>query len=327
MSITYGFYNAVNQNGVWDREYTAEQLSAIFDGLINDGVYESVGSRFAVTVTDPASWTVIVGSGRAWFEHTWTLNDAPIQVTFAEADATLDRIDAICIHVDSSTRENSIIVISGPSAATPVKPNPTNSTMTSHDYPIAYVKIIHQHTIINQTEIENAVGTSVCPFVTGLVQVYSIDQLVAQWQALWNVWLENRGDEFTALETNTQTRIDYLDTEIYDIEQQVGADLKPIVGYDITVPINAWVTFEPESGTEEYKIKDKGYEYRALIPLANVLPGMRPYITWSLPELEDSGADILNQFQCTSGGVYAYSTGAPSEPITALTVECRKTVV
>lgn len=327
MSVTYGFYNAVQQNGVWDREYTAEQFSAIFDGLINDGVYENVGERFQVVPS--SGLTVTVRSGRAWFEHTWTLNDAPINVTLGARDASLSRIDAIIIKIDDSNRINEITVKQGVLASEPVKP-----TLDAHTYPLAYIRLYPEtvtHPDILVDDIENAVGTDACPFVTGIIQVMSIEQLVAQWQAQWNTWLAENQSTFNTtiddLENDVQTRIDYLDTEIYEIEQQVGADLKPIVGYDISVPVNSWSTFTPVEGTEEYKIKDKGYEYRALIPLQNVISGMRPYITWSLSDLEDAGADILNQYQCTTDGVYAYSTGAPVEAITALTVECRKTVL
>ncbi len=314
MSVTYGFYNAVQQNGVWDREYTAEQLSSIFDGLVNDGVYESVGSKFIVSPSNPASLTVTVGSGRAWFEHTWLLNDAPINVTLTSADASLDRIDAIVIQIDSSARENSITVVQGVLSASPVKP-----TLTSHQYPLAYVTVTHQATAITAAMIENSVGTSACPFVTGLIQVMSLDTLLAQWNAQWQTWL---GDK----ETETQTRIDYLDTEIEQVEQQVGADLKPIVGYDISLAASAWSTYTATSGTEEDAIYNKGYTYRATIPLANVLPGMRPYVTWSLPSVEDSGITILNQYQCVSGGVYAYADSQPSSAIKVLTLECRKVV-
>ena len=313
MSVTYGFYNAVSVNGVYDREYTAEQLSSIFDGLVNDGVYESIGDRFAVSPS--SGMTLTVGIGRAWFEHTWTLNDAPINITLADADASLDRIDAIIIQTDSTNRENSITVVQGVLASTPVKP-----TLSSNQHPIAFVSVIHQHTSIGVSDIENAVGTSACPFVTGIISVMDIDQLVAQWQAQWDIWLSTN-------ENNVQTRIDYLDDEIYQVEQEVGADLKPIVGYDIVVTADLWNTYTPVSDTEEYLIHEKGYTYRATVPLANVLPGMRPYITWSLPSLEDAGADILNQYQCTTDGVYAYSTTAPSSSIKALTVECRKVVL
>lgn len=42
MAFTYGFFNSLNG----DRKYTAEQLSSIFDGLITDGVFDSIGAQY-----------------------------------------------------------------------------------------------------------------------------------------------------------------------------------------------------------------------------------------------------------------------------------------
>ena len=39
MSVTYGFYNSING----DRKYNALEMSSIFDGIIVDGVYMSIG--------------------------------------------------------------------------------------------------------------------------------------------------------------------------------------------------------------------------------------------------------------------------------------------
>ena len=59
MAFTYGFFNSLNG----DRKYTAEQLSSIFDGLITDGVFDSIGDILA---TVPGSgMQVIVKSGKA----------------------------------------------------------------------------------------------------------------------------------------------------------------------------------------------------------------------------------------------------------------------
>ena len=45
MSVTSGFFNSLNS----DRRYNAEQMSAIFDGVINDGIFSSIGTAFTVT--------------------------------------------------------------------------------------------------------------------------------------------------------------------------------------------------------------------------------------------------------------------------------------
>lgn len=76
MSVTYGFYNS--KDG--DRRYDAIQMSSIFDGIIRDGILQHVGT--AMMVKESEAMIVNVGIGRAWFNHTWTLNDAllPLEV-------------------------------------------------------------------------------------------------------------------------------------------------------------------------------------------------------------------------------------------------------
>jgi len=54
MSVTYGFYDSYNG----DRVYNADQFSSFYDGLINDGVYSSVGQRFYVAASSGMDITV-----------------------------------------------------------------------------------------------------------------------------------------------------------------------------------------------------------------------------------------------------------------------------
>lgn len=326
MALTYGFYDAIEDNGEWDREYTASQFSSVFDGLVTDGVYGSIGDCFMVRENSPtANMTVIVGTGRAWFDHTWSLNSDPYPIEIPTAHTALPRIDTVYLYVNTSQRENSIEVMQGVAASSPVPKD-----LPEGGYPLAYILVHANVTKITTDNIYNAVSSEECPLVTGLVQQMTTDELVEQWQAQWNLWLAANQAEFnttiTGLESDVQTRINYLDTEIEQVEQEVGADLKPIVGYDISVATSAWSTYTPTSGTEEYKVKEKGYTYRATVPLANVIPGMRPYITWSLPDIEDAGVSILNQCECVSGGVKVYADGLPSSSIKVLTLECRKVV-
>ena len=314
MSVTSGFYNAVLVQGEWDREYTAEQFSQIFDGLVNDGVYASVGAHFQVTPDSSTNMRVVVGSGRAWFDHTWTLNDSGYFVLLDNPDASRKRIDAIVIEVDSAARENRITKVKGEYSGN----NPSKPNLNSNQYPLAYITVTpgNPH-IINPGNIENAVGSDACPWVTGIIQSLSIEQIVAQWQSLWESWLLEE-------QAITQTMLDNLQTEIDQIDSTSDFDLPPVLGYDISVGRNSFTTYTPTQNTEEQNIWDNGYKYRAKLPLQGVLAGMRPYITWSLPSIEEAGADILNQFQCTVNGVYVYATGKPSASITALTVECRR---
>lgn len=67
MSVTFGFYNS--KEG--DRRYDAIQMSSIFDGIIQDGILQHVGT--AMVVKESEAMIINVGVGRAWFNHTWTL--------------------------------------------------------------------------------------------------------------------------------------------------------------------------------------------------------------------------------------------------------------
>lgn len=193
MALTYGFYNS--RNG--DRKYNAMTMSAIFDGIINDGVFQSIGTCFKPVPSTGLS--VNVGIGRAWFDHTWTYNDSPMNLTFTQSDMINARIDAIVLEVNSedSVRANSIKVIIGTPAASPQKPELTTSA-TVNQYPIAYVTIPANATSIIDDNIEYVVGQSPCPFVTAILETVDITDLITQWKSQFQTWMNNEKDDFDA---------------------------------------------------------------------------------------------------------------------------------
>ena len=164
-SVTCGFYNSLNG----DRKYNAVELSSIFDGIINDGVFPTIGDHFNVTA---AGGSVInVGTGKAWFNHTWTDNNAILPITCEVSELLLDRIDAIVLEINASdnVRDNFIKYIKGVPSSTPAKPVLTQST-TIHQYPLCYIRRTAGVNDIKQTDITNVVGTDDTPYVIGIVQ-------------------------------------------------------------------------------------------------------------------------------------------------------------
>lgn len=191
MSVTYGFYNSVNH----DRTYNAEQISALFDGILLDGVLAAVGNQ--LTVSSSSGMTVVVEEGRAWFNHTWTNNDAPYPLIFDASETVLNRIDAVVLEVNANdeVRANSIKIIKGTPATTPVAPTMVRTTKINQ-YPLAHVYVGAGVTVINQVNITNKVGTTACPFVTGLLQILTIDAIIAQWNDEFTTWLDHIRDLF-----------------------------------------------------------------------------------------------------------------------------------
>lgn len=194
MSVTFGFYNS--RDG--DRRYDAVQMSSIFDGIIRDGVIQHVGDDLMVTANGE-SMTVNVGLGRAWFDHTWTLNDALLPLEIPEAEAILDRIDAVVIEVDAReiVRANSIKIVKGKASSSPVKPDMLD-TNELHQHPLAFVTVKSGATSIRQADIENAVGTSACPFVTAPLEKMDVDALIAQWKDQWDSFYKKESDTIVA---------------------------------------------------------------------------------------------------------------------------------
>lgn len=191
MSFASGFFNSVDH----DRLYDATDISRLFDGLIRDGIFASIGDCLVVKQSNQMN--VTVGTGRAWFNHTWSYNDALYPVTIPPSEILMDRIDAIVLEINSveSVRANSIKLIKGTPASTPTKPVLTN-TKEVHQYPLAYVKVGKEVTSIRQADIENCVGTSACPFVTGILEVISIEKLIPQWRDILNRFVEENTANF-----------------------------------------------------------------------------------------------------------------------------------
>lgn len=191
MSFASGFFNSVDH----DRLYDATDISRLFDGLIRDGIFASIGDCLVVKQSNQMN--VTVGTGRAWFNHTWSYNDALYPVTIPPSEILMDRIDAVVLEINSveSVRANSIKLIKGTPSSTPTKPSLTN-TKEVHQYPLAYVTVGKEVTSIRQADIENCVGTSVCPFVTGILEVISIEQLIPQWKDILNRFVEENTANF-----------------------------------------------------------------------------------------------------------------------------------
>lgn len=219
MSFASGFFNSVDH----DRLYDATDISRLFDGLIRDGIFASIGD--CLVVKQSANMNVTVGTGRAWFNHTWSYNDALYPVTIPASEILMDRIDAIVLEINSveSVRANSIKLIKGTPASSPAKPALTN-TKEVHQYPLAYVTVGKEVTSIRQADIENCVGTSACPFVTGILEVISIEQLIPQWKDILNRFVEENTANF-----NT-----WMNGEKQDYQNWLTAAKKEITDWEAT---------------------------------------------------------------------------------------------
>lgn len=204
MALKYGFFNSSNG----DRKYDAEDISSIFDGIIEDGVFATIGKIFAVT--PGTGLQVLVDTGKAWFNHTWTVNSEIVPLSLEEPDITLDRYDAVVLEINhsESVRANSLKILKGNPASEPTKPVMTREELINQ-YPLAYVLVKHGATSITAAEIEIMVGKGDCPFVRGPIETVPIDELFSQWEAEFDTWFENVQSQLEGdIAANLQRQID-----------------------------------------------------------------------------------------------------------------------
>lgn len=160
MTVKFGFYNSVGN----DRVYDAIDVSSMFDGIITDGVFKLVGSKFALSQN--SGMNIFVGSGKAWFNNTWTHNDANMSLAVPASDLVLPRIDTVYLEIDKSLvmRTNSIKIMTGVPNAVPVPPTLVGGAEL-FKYPLGYVNVGAGVTSIINADFTQLVGTVSCPFI------------------------------------------------------------------------------------------------------------------------------------------------------------------
>ena len=246
MAITYGFFNATKQSdGTYDRAYNSDQISDMFEGLVSDGVFESIGD--AMVVTAKSGMTVQVGTGRASIEGRWIRNDAKMNITLAASNIALNRWSAIVIRLNMSSRTMSIVEKVGTAATNPVKPSLTNST-TVKEKCLAYVYVKAGADSITQVDITDMrANTAVCGWVTGVIKQVDTSQLFLQYQAAY----ERQLATMQAWETQQKAAFDTWFSALTD-QLQVNTHIKKF---------RKAITTTTEQGT--FSLDMAGYTYSA----------------------------------------------------------------
>lgn len=246
MAITYGFFNATKQSdGTYDRAYNSDQISDMFEGLVSDGVFESIGD--AMVVTAKSGMTVQVGTGRASIDGRWIKNDAKMDITLAASNIALNRWSAIVIRLNMSSRTMSIVEKVGTAATNPVKPSLTNSN-TVKEKCLAYVYVKAGAGSITQADISDVrADTSVCGWVTGVIKQVDTRQLFLQYQAAY----ERQLATMQAWETQQKAAFDTWFSALTD-QLQVNTYIKKF---------RKAITTTTEQGT--FPLNMSGYTYSA----------------------------------------------------------------
>ena len=210
MTIKSGFFNSLNH----DRVYDADDINSIFDGIITDGVFGNIGSKF--NVTPGSGMTVNVGTGKARFHQIFVENDANLVLQVSQSDVLLNRIDAVVIRVDRTMngRIGNIVIVKGSPSQNPAAPTLSNENQI-WDMPIAYVNVKANANKINFSDIQYLVGRNTTPLITAPMQTVNVESYVSNMEAQFSDWFSDvKGKLSTDAAGNLQNQINILKPKV-----------------------------------------------------------------------------------------------------------------
>ena len=209
MAVTYGFFDSING----DRTYNADQISEYFLKLISNGVFATPSNSMQVTAT--TGLNVKVSPGWGFIKCKWVKNDNDLALQLDTADTTFARIDRVVLHLDTNetNRHITIEVKKGTPAATPAPPAVTRLNGV-YELSLAQIAVAANATSITQANItDERADTSVCGYVTGLIDQIDTTNLFAQFTAAFNTWFDGIKDEVKSTTIVMQYHSRYVTTQ------------------------------------------------------------------------------------------------------------------
>lgn len=215
--LKYGFFNSVNG----DRKYNADDISNFFLKLISDGVFADPASSLQVVAN--TGMTVSVNSGWAFIQCKWINNDSMYNITIEAADIALPRLDRVILRLNTTSEARCIelAVKKGTASSNPSAPALTRDLTNSgiYELSLATIRIDAGITQITQSLItDDRSNTSLCGYVTGLIEQIDTTDLFAQYNAAFFEWFDTIKDSLAAERLIRQYRQTYTTTVIDEEE-------------------------------------------------------------------------------------------------------------
>lgn len=245
MAQSYGFFDS--KNG--DRKYSAEDFNKYLSGLICNGIFDSYGDCFRVTANNDL--TVTVGSGKAWIDGHYFVNDAPITynlASYVQSAAESDFIVGICCNTSEDAR-NCKLLITQTSAAYYVDSDAEKYLTIARVVVPAGATSITQNNITDYREDE-----SKCGYVKCILGKCKVSEVIEQIDT-FNVTVNELNREVLAL----QNRL----SEVEEMTGMTGVTLVSSghcgdnVSYFLYSNGNLKLTGSGE--TYDYNANDEGY--------------------------------------------------------------------
>ena len=210
------FFNAVLEDGVYDRRYSSADLAAMMASLVSDGVMPAYANALKVSASSEAGMTVNVATGAAFikgrmYENT-TIKTLPIPT--APSTTGYKRIDRIVVRLSLLNRTMALTVKSGTAAVSPAPPSLTRSVDDIWEISLAQVLVSAGVTAITGAVItDERAKSDVCGFSQWMVTNADFSSLYAQFAAQFEEWFEELQTELSGdVAANLQRQINNLES-------------------------------------------------------------------------------------------------------------------
>jgi len=192
MAQTSGFFEAVydstivdpetGEYGYYDLRYYAYQFAQYFANFVGNGVFASPVDQLKVEVGE--GFNVVVKAGWAYINGYWYHNDEDLVLPVAINRTSSPRVDSVRVRLSEANRSITCAVFTGDIV-------PTRTDMY-YDLILAQVIVPASSGVITQSGITDMRGdTSVCGFVTGLLEVVDTQDLFDQYTEIFNNWFDD----------------------------------------------------------------------------------------------------------------------------------------
>lgn len=182
----FGFFNSVSG----DRKYDADDISNFFFNLISDGVLANPSDN--LKVVQRSGMTVSVEAGYAMIKAKYYKAESANVLNIDPADADNPRIDRVCIGLNYSARNLSLYVKKGTAAASPTAPELTRTAGVLWEICLAEIAVGAGATAITTADItDKRADTTLCGYITGLIEQIDTTDLFAQFTAAFYQWFDS----------------------------------------------------------------------------------------------------------------------------------------
>lgn len=203
-----GFFDANLAGEEYDRVYLASQFAAYFASFIGNGVYANKSNELQVVEQDLQGMAVNVLSGQGWINGYWYENTESVSLAIDIADGVLNRVDSVVLRLGFSERNMWVAIKKGTPAISPLAPALTRNA-DYYELQLATINIPANSIKITQAQItDTRLDTSVCGWVTGVVQQIDTSTLFNQFDAAFNDAISENQSNWDAWFATVQGTLD-----------------------------------------------------------------------------------------------------------------------